>query len=49
VFSDNEAVVCPKCGVTDTEKLMSACSAKVDGGGPNLDALQGASCGTGGG
>jgi putative FmdB family regulatory protein len=49
VFNDEEPVTCPKCGATDTEKLMSACSAKVDGGGPNLDSLQGTSCGSGGG
>lgn len=49
VFNGEEPVACPRCGAKDTEKLMSACSAKVDGGGPNLEALQGSSCGTGGG
>lgn len=48
VFNDAETVACPECGAADAEKLMSACSAKVDGGGPNLDALQGAGCGLGG-
>ncbi|EGB14881.1 regulatory protein, FmdB family [Pseudodesulfovibrio mercurii] len=49
VFNAEEPVVCPKCGSTETEKLMSACATKVDGGGPNLDALHGSSCGSGGG
>ena len=50
VFSQEEAATCPKCGSKNTEKLMSACSAKVDGGGPNFDALQnsGGGCGSGG-
>jgi putative FmdB family regulatory protein len=43
-----EAVACPECGATDTEKLMSACSAKVEGG-LNLDALRDSGCGSGGG
>jgi putative FmdB family regulatory protein len=43
-----EAVPCPECGATETEKLMSACSAKVEGG-LNLDALRDSGCGSGGG
>lgn len=49
VMSQDRTVTCPDCGSERTEKLMSACCAKVDGGGPNLDALQGAGCGSGGG
>jgi putative FmdB family regulatory protein len=47
VFDTEEPVPCPRCGGADTEKLMSACSAKVDGGGPTLEALQGSGCGSG--
>ncbi len=51
VFSHDETPPCPKCGSEKTDKLMSACSAKVDGGGPDFDALQssGGGCGSGGG
>ncbi|WP_272699278.1 FmdB family zinc ribbon protein [Desulfovibrio sp. Fe33] len=49
VLGADTVVTCPECGSKDTEKLMSACRAKVDGGGPNLDALQGSGCGSGGG
>lgn len=48
VFSTQEAPACPQCGSPRTEKLMSACRSKVDGGGPNLDALHGSGCGSGG-
>lgn len=40
VFDRNAVPACPSCGSAHTEKLMSACSAKVDGGGPNLEALR---------
>ncbi|MDP2846690.1 MAG: zinc ribbon domain-containing protein [Humidesulfovibrio sp.] len=36
VFSQDEQAVCPSCGSTRTEKLMSCCRSKV-GGGPNMD------------
>ncbi|BDQ37454.1 hypothetical protein SYK_18140 [Pseudodesulfovibrio nedwellii] len=49
VFSQDATVVCPKCGSEKTEKLMSACAVKTDGGGLNLDALQDSGCGSGGG
>lgn len=50
VFSTDETVPCPKCGSEKTEKLMSACSSKVDGGGPNFEALResGGGCSGGG-
>lgn len=50
VFSRDATPPCPKCTSEKTEKLMSACSAKVDGGGPNFDALQdsGGGCSGGG-
>lgn len=31
VFSQDEQTVCPSCGSTKTEKLMSCCRAKVGG------------------
>ncbi len=37
VFGQDEAVTCPHCGSTKTEKLMSCCRSKM-GGGPNMDA-----------
>lgn len=40
VFTQGTPPPCPRCASTKTEKLMSACSAKVDGGGPNFEALQ---------
>lgn len=49
IFSQDEAVACPQCGSTRTEKLMSACSAKVADGGPDLDALQSSGVCSGGG
>jgi putative FmdB family regulatory protein len=38
VFSQDEQTVCPSCGSTKTEKLMSCCRSKVGSGGPDLDA-----------
>lgn len=32
VFSQDEQAVCPSCGSTRTEKLMSCCRSKVGGG-----------------
>lgn len=48
VFSTKDKPVCPQCGSDQTEKLMSACSAKVDGG-PDLSGLHGSCSGSGGG
>ncbi|WP_207261750.1 zinc ribbon domain-containing protein [Desulfovibrio sp. Huiquan2017] len=48
VFKAEAPAPCPRCGSAETEKLMSACSAKVDGGGPNLEALKEYGCGSGG-
>ena len=50
VFSQDENVPCPKCGGTDTEKLMSACAAKIEGADQSFDALPspGGGCGSGG-
>ncbi len=33
VFSQDEQTVCPSCGSTKTEKLMSCCRSKVAGAG----------------
>ena len=51
VFSQKDMPACPQCGSRNTEKLMSACSSKIDTGGPNFDALHhpGGGCGSGGG
>ena len=38
VFGQDEQAVCPSCGSTKTEKLMSACRGKV-GGGSDSDAV----------
>jgi len=48
VSSTEESIPCPHCNSEKTEKLMSACSTKVEGA-LNFDALQGSSCGSGGG
>ena len=32
VSSDDEKVPCPKCGSTETEKLLSACASHTKGG-----------------
>jgi putative FmdB family regulatory protein len=50
IFSQKDEVACPRCGSGNTEKLMSACAAKVDSGGPDFNALQntGGGCGGGG-
>jgi putative regulatory protein, FmdB family len=32
VFSQDEQTVCPSCGSTNTEKLMSCCRSKVGSG-----------------
>lgn len=37
VFSQDEQAVCPSCGSTKTEKLISCCRSKM-GGGPDMDA-----------
>lgn len=39
VFGQDEQAVCPSCGSTKTEKLMSACRGKVGGGGSDSDAV----------
>jgi len=49
VFSQKDAVACPRCGSRNTGKLMSACSSRVDTGGPHFDALQNSGGGCGGG
>lgn len=38
VFSQDEQAVCPSCGSTRTEKLMSCCRAKVGGSGAEAGA-----------
>lgn len=38
VFSQDEQAVCPSCGSTKTEKLMSRCRSKVGGGQHDEDA-----------
>lgn len=43
VFSQDEQTVCPSCGSTKTEKLMSCCRSKVGGaGGEASEAAQAA-------
>ncbi|MBG0789425.1 MAG: zinc ribbon domain-containing protein [Desulfovibrionaceae bacterium] len=50
VFSLDALPPCPQCGSERTEKLMSACAAKVDGGSPGLGdrPVPGGGCNTGG-
>ena len=38
VFGQEETAVCPSCGSTKTEKLMSCCRAKLGGGPREHDA-----------
>ena len=38
VFSQDEQTVCPSCGSTKTEKLMSCCRSKVGSGGGDHEA-----------
>lgn len=46
-----KAPACPHCGCESTEKLMSACSGQVSGGGTGLGAMppMGGGCGGPGG
>lgn len=49
VFSQDEQVVCPSCGSTRTEKLMSCCRSKVGGGDHDAPAASAPSRPSGGG
>lgn len=48
--SANETVPCPKCGSTDTERLISACRCMCGGAGDDgaSSASHGSSCGCSG-
>ncbi|BCS89680.1 FmdB family zinc ribbon protein [Pseudodesulfovibrio sediminis] len=40
LLGQDQQAACPKCGSDKTEKCISACAAKVDGGASGLPSMQ---------